>query len=210
MRIGLFGASGGIGGQVLEQALAGGHAVRALTRDEGRLGAREGLTVVVGEVTDPAAMEAVVDGTGGVIWAVGAARNSPDQVDTFERGARNLVSAMERSGVSRLVALSGAGVTLPGERKPLGGRLMSAFVGLVVRHVVEAKNREYRVFSASAMEWTLVRPPRVVAGGPTGRYLVGEELRGTSVTQGDLADFMLRELVEREWVGNAPYIWSER
>ena len=208
MRIALFGASGGIGRQVAEQALAAGHELRALSRDGGRLAAHDLLSVVAGDIVDADAVARTVEGTDGVIWAVGPTRNSAQQVEMFERGARNLVAAMERHGVRRLVALSGAGITVAGERKPVSGRLVSGFVRLAVRHVVEAKRREYEVFSRSGLDWTLVRPPRVVEGPPTGRRVVGERLVGRSVTQGDLAELMLSELVDARWIGAAPYVSS--
>jgi putative NADH-flavin reductase len=206
MRIAVFGATGGIGRQVVEQALGAGHEVRALVRDESRAVEREGVSAVVGDIVHADAVARVIDGTDGVIWAVGATRNSADQVEIFERGARNVVAAMNRHGVGRLVALSGAGITIEGEQKSLGGRLMSAFVAVAVKHVVEAKRREYEVFSGSDLDWTLVRPPRVIEGPRTGRYVAGERLIGRSVTQADLAEFMLKELVERDWVRSAPFI----
>ncbi len=167
-----------------------------------------GVSYTVGELTDAAAVARAVDGSDAVIWTVGASRNHPDEVALFETGALNLVAAMDRHGVRRLIALSGAGITLEGEHKPLGGRLMSALVGRVVKHVVEAKRREYEVFRRSDLEWTLVRPPRVVDGGPTGSYVAGERLRGRRITQGDLADFMVRQLTDRTYVGAAPFVSS--
>lgn len=206
--IAVFGATGGVGRHVVQQAQAAGYSVRALVRDPDRLPADSGLTTVVGDITDPEAVARTVEGADAVIWAVGSTSNSADQVPIFESGARNLVVAMKRHGVRRLVALSGAGITLDGERKPVRGRLMSALVGVLVRHVVEAKRREYAAFKDSGLDWTLVRPPRVVKGAPTGRYVAGDVLVGRTVTQGDLAEFMLRETHEAKHVRAAPFISS--
>lgn len=208
MTVTVFGASGAIGRQVLEQALAAGYTVRAFVRDAAKSPTDARVTTVVGEITDADRVAEAVQGADAVIWAVGPSRNAADQVQVFESGAQNLVAAMKKHGVSRLVALSGAGVTVDGERKPLGGRLMSGLVSVVVRHVVEAKRREYGVFKTSGLEWTLVRPPRVVDGPPTGRYVAGGEETGSRVTQGDLAAFMVRELEERRYVKAAPFVHS--
>jgi putative NADH-flavin reductase len=208
MTIAIFGSTGGVGRRVVEQALAAGYNVRALVRDPAKSRPENAVTTVIGDITDADAVERTVETADGVIWAVGATRNSRDQVPIFESGARNLVAAMKRHGVRRLVALSGAAITLDGERKPVGGRLMSAIVGRLVRHVVEAKRREYEVFKASDLDWTLVRPPRVVEGPPTGRYAAGNLLVGRTVLQGDLADFMLREVRDEKYLRAAPYISS--
>lgn len=52
MRITVFGATGGIGRHVVDQALGAGHEVRALVREEGRLAGSERLSVVVGDIAD--------------------------------------------------------------------------------------------------------------------------------------------------------------
>ena len=207
VRVTVFGATGAIGRRVVERALTAGYEVHALVRDPAKA-VEPGVSTTVGALTDGQAVARAVEGSDAVIWAVGASRNRPDQVDLFETGARNLVAAMNRHGVRRLVALSGAGITVDGERKPLSGRVLSAAVGLIVRHVVESKRREYLVFRDSGLDWTLVRPPRVVEGEPTGRYVSGATLAGRQVTEGDLADFMVGQLIDRTYVRASPYVSS--
>lgn len=205
----VFGASGGIGSQVVAEALVRGLRVRAFARDPSQLPAHEGVEVAQGDVTDPASVLEAVRGVDAVLWALGATRNTSDQVTMFEAGARNLVAAMQEAGVRRLVALSGAGVTVAGERKPLAGRLMSLIVSVAARYVYESKVREWQVFSTSALDWTLIRPPRVLDGGPTGRARVASELGGRSTTQGDVAVAMLDQLTDETYVGAAPFVWTD-
>lgn len=207
MRVTVFGATGGIGRQVADRLVRAGHEVNAFVR-ESRAALPPGVTTTVGDLGDADSVTRAVTGSDAVIWAVGATANRPDQVATFETGARNVVAAMQRTGARRLVALSGAGITVDGERKPLAGRLMSAFVALAVRHVVEAKRREYLVFRDADLDWTLVRPPRVVEGEATGRVRAGPALAGRSVTRGDLAEFMVAQLTDRTYVRQAPYVSS--
>ena len=209
MLVSVFGASGGIGGHVVAAALEAGHDVRAVTRsprnDDGG-GSR--VTWIEGDLADVASIRAAVERSDAVLWAVGATRNTADQVPLFENATRALIAAMEELGVSRLVALSGAGITVDGERKPLGGRLMSAFVGLAARHVVAAKQREYDLIKQSRLDWVLVRPPRVVPGAATGQYAAGDALKGSHVTQGDLAAFMVAQLSDSTYLRRAPFVAS--
>lgn len=123
--------------------------VIAYVRDLAKLGdlaAR--VQIVKGELTDAAAIEAAVRGSAAVISAIGS---SPDraQLDVPADGMRLVLGAMERSGVRRIVVLSGAAVVVPRERKPIGGRIASWFVRLMARNVVEAKQREYAVVRGS-------------------------------------------------------------
>jgi putative NADH-flavin reductase len=207
VRVTVFGATGGIGRQVVDRALAAGHEVHALVRDPSKLTLPD-VSVTTGDLADGQAIDRAVEGSDAVIWAVGATQNKADQVELFETAARELVAAMKRHGVRRLVALSGAGITLDGERKPIRGRLMSGLVRLLIRHVVESKRREYLVFRESGLDWTLVRPPRVVEGGPTGHLVASSTLVGARVTWADLAAFMVDQLDDRTYIGRAPYLSS--
>jgi putative NADH-flavin reductase len=210
MKIALIGGTGGIGRQVLARALELGHQVRVLAREPGAVPASDRVEVVAGSLADASAVASTVAGTDVVIWAVGAASNSADQVPIFEEGATTLVAAMQAQHVRRLIAISGAGITVAGERKPLSGRLMTAIVRVAARHVYEAKLREYQVFSSSDLDWTLIRPPRVVEGPRTGHVVVGDELVSSKVTQGDVADAMLMQLDDRRFVRLAPFASSPK
>ena len=206
----VFGASGDIGRHVVEELLDQRHRVTALVRDRDRLPADLAgrLRVVEGELPDERAIDEAVRGAGAVIWAVGPTSNSADQPPLFEAAARALVGAMDRHRVRRLIALSGAGVTMPGERKPIAGRFMSRLVALAVRHVVAAKELEREVFTESKLDWTLVRPPRVVQGEARGRPILSERLRSPRVTHGDVALAMVTLLgpAGKAQVRRAPYV----
>ena len=211
MLVTVFGATGGIGRHVVGEALRAGHAVRGVTRNRpGTDPAHERVAWVQGDLADTASIRGAVEGCDAVIWAVGATSNTRDQVGLFEAATRELVSAMEQFGVRRLVALSGAGITLDEERKPLGGRLMSALVDVLARYVVEAKEVEYDLIKRSSLDWVLVRPPRVVPGETTGSYVAGDTLAGRGVTQGDLAHFMVAQLIDDTYLRRAPYVATVR
>ncbi len=210
MKMVVFGATGGIGGQVVAQALAAGHQVRAFVRDPAKANLPDQMEVVAGNITDADRVTQAIAGTDAVVWAIGASRNSAEDVTIAETGARNVVAAMTSQGVRRLVAVSGAGITVVGERKPISGRLMSLIVRVAARHVYEAKRREYEIFRAADLDWTLVRPPRVTPGEPTGRVVVGPDLASLAVTQGDVAAAMVGVLEDQSTFHRTPFVSSSR
>jgi hypothetical protein len=63
---------------------------------------------------------------------------------------------------------------------------------------------------ASDLDWTLVRSPRVVLRGPTGRSRTGTLRLGpwSKATRGDVAQLMLRCASERVYVRQAPMVSS--
>ena len=132
MNLALFGATGFIGDAVLKEALARGHVVRALARDPSRLSPAARLEVVKGDVRDGAAVERVVTGADAVISTLGVRRGVHVAPDYLANAMRMILESMRRHGVSRIVAISGAGITLPGERKPfvVRGRVVEPAVPL--------------------------------------------------------------------------------
>jgi putative NADH-flavin reductase len=202
----VFGASGAIGRRVVGAALAANWQVRAFTRSGDKVEALPGVIVAVGDALDADAVARAVAGADAVVSALGPISNRREEVDAAVVGIRNILSAMGAHGVRRLVALNGAAVTMPGERKPLGGRIASAVVRLFVRNVVEAKQRELEEIAASDLDWTVVRPPRVTATPPAGRAVPGDRLHSRRISEVDLAAFMVSELDAREYVRRAPFV----
>ncbi|MEU1026838.1 NAD(P)H-binding protein, partial [Streptomyces sp. NPDC005904] len=77
MRLTVFGATGGIGGEIVRQALAAGHEVTAVVRDSARLSASgEGLEVFRADLGDAEALRAAVAGRDAVLSGLGARRRA--------------------------------------------------------------------------------------------------------------------------------------
>ena len=205
MKLTVLGGSGRIGRHVVEQALVAGHEVSLLVRSRDRLPTdATGLRIVVGTIADEQALAAAIGGSDAVISAIGPQSNNPDEVETLRDGMRRTIGAMRETGVRRIVNLSGAGITAPGDRKPLVDRLMSGVVRLFARHVVAAKQAEYDTLAASDVEWIAVRPALVNDGPLTGDYLAGpNELRpGARVSRADVAHLLLSEAIAPTHVGH--------
>lgn len=201
----ILGATGRIGRHVLEQALQSGHDVTVLVRDPARLGAlADHVTIVTGSVSDPDAVDRAVAGADVVISAIGPDANDATQVERLRGGMRATIAAMQRHGVRRIVNLSGAGITAPGERKPLLDRLATRIVRRFARHVVDAKQAEYDELAGSDLEWIAVRPG-IVTDGPLTRHSIAgpDALRpGARISRADVAHLMLAQAEAPTHVGH--------
>ena len=206
MKLLVIGATGEIGTAVVRAALAEGHEVIAFVRAPEKLAEfADRVRVIRGDLGDEAALASAVPGHDAVISAIGS---SPDKahLDVPANGMRAIVAAMQAAGVRRLVGLAGGAVDVPGERKPLGGRITTALVRLMARNVVEDKQREFDVVSASDLDWTMVRPPNVAPGPPTGHVEIGTELHGFRVSSGDVGAAMVALATGTDWRRAAPYV----
>lgn len=209
MRVLILGASGEIGRHVRHQARAAGHELVLFARDPAGLEPlASGEIAIAGDIGDQQALTAAASGVDAVISVLGPSSNSPDQVALFQNFAHTLVSAMHKHRVRRLVTISGAGVTLPGERKGLRARLASAVVRRLVPHVVAAKQCELEIVLESDLDWIAPRPPRVADGELTGNYRVGAAAGGMRITRPDLAHFMVKSLTDDTYLRQAPLVSS--
>ena len=118
------GATGYIGGLLVPQLLDAGLQVRAMARNPDKLAKvpwHDSVEVVRGDLTEPESLTEAFDGVDVVYYLVHSMGTSKDFVAEEKRSARNVVEAARRTGVRRLVYLSG----LHPEGTPLSRHLAS-------------------------------------------------------------------------------------
>ena len=195
MKLTVFGATGGIGGHVVRQALDAGHKVTAVVRDPTGFGvSHPALEVVtVPGLTDPGVLRAVVDGSDAAISGVGPRGRKDGPVASTT--TRAMLSALEASGVRRFVAVSAVPVgPVPAGESFLNRRLLLPFIGRLLRDVyadLAAMEDEIR---RSDTDWTVVRPPKLTDKALTGKYRIvvgGNVPRGYAISRADVAHAML-------------------
>src|SRR5256714_14556887 len=110
MKLTVFGATGGIGGHVVRQALDAGHKVTAVVRDPARFGVSPPAleVVTVPGLTDPDVLRPVVDGSDGAISGVGPRGRQDGPVASST--TRGILRALEAGGVGRFLAVGAAPV----------------------------------------------------------------------------------------------------
>jgi uncharacterized protein YbjT (DUF2867 family) len=198
MRITVFGATGGTGRHVVEQALGAGHQVTAVVRDPSRLHvpAAPGLTVVTARLDDPAALGRAVGGADAVVDALGTHGSGPTTVRAD--AARVIIDAMRENGVRRLVAVSASGAHTTGDG-PFVRFLVKPVLGYVLRHAFADMRAMEEIVRGSGLDWTIVLPPQLTDGARTGkvRRRVGANVRGSyRIARADLADAVLAAVTD--------------
>jgi putative NADH-flavin reductase len=202
MKLFILGATGGTGQCLVSQALAHGHHVTALTLPGTEVETRHArLTCIPGDARDAVTVEARLRGHHAVLSALGASGWGPTRV--CRDAARSLVLAMRRSGVQRLVCITSAGLT---DRTGIVyGRIVTP---LFLRNIYTDKAKQEEEIRSSGLEWTLVRPMRLVDGPHAGRYCAVEDgpIPGWWIRRANVADFMLREAETPACIHGAPIL----
>lgn len=207
MKLVVFGATGGAGSEIVEQALAAGHQVTAFVRNPAKLNLRhDNLTLFQGDVMDAAAVEQAIAGQEAVISALGPTR--PPVAGMMETAARNIVAAMNKHGVRRLISTTGAGVRDPQDQPKLFDHLMMGLLRLLAKDVLADSAANGAVLRGSNLDWTIVRFPRLTNGPHTGKYRAGYVGKdsGSQLSRADGAEFVLRELAAGKFIRQMPVV----
>jgi putative NADH-flavin reductase len=214
MKIAVFGASGRTGGLLLERCLAAGYEVSALVRTPGKFKHAGPVRVVEGSVFDLAALRRTLSGVGAgadvVLSALGA--RSLKQEDVLERAVPLIVQAMRAEGVRRIVALGSAGALPDSLKKQAAWRrwiVQKIVYNTFLKWAVASQVDQWKVLSASGLDFTMVMPPMLTNGKARGTFRVdGEALPrgGRQIARADVADFMVAQIESPQWVGKGVYV----
>jgi putative NADH-flavin reductase len=189
MTIVVLGASGATGRHVVTTGLERGHRVVALVRRPGTFPPQKRLTEVIWpDVRDTAALARALPGADVVISTLGGATEGPTTVCTD--GIRSAVTAMTTAGVARLIAVSAHGVLETHDKS-----LYSRAVWATVAERMRDKESMEPLITASGLNWTIVRPPKL-ADGAIGTYRAGPDLPirlWSSIGRAGLAAFLIDE-----------------
>jgi uncharacterized protein YbjT (DUF2867 family) len=216
MKLTIIAATGGVGRELLEQAVAAGHDVTAVVRNPGKLSREVRAITADLAAPDPAALESAVAGADAVLSGLGPHSNSDAGIAS--QGTPAIVAAMKAAGVRRIAAVSAAPVgTVPTPSRPSPPK-HDPGDGFFMRHLLShiANVRLGKVFAdlaqmediltGSGLDWTVIRPPQLTGKPLTGTYRTayGQNLKGgLSVPRADVAHLMLRVLGQPETIGQA-------
>ena len=215
MKLAIFAATGGIGRQLLEQAIAAGHDVTAAVRNPGKL--TQDVRTVTADLAapDPAVLESAVAGADAVLSGLGPRSNADAGI--VSQGTRAIVAAMQAAGVRRIVVVSAAPVGTvaspgrpnPPKHDPGDGFFMRHLFSQVAKTVFGKGYADLAVMedilADSGLDWTVIRPPKLTDKPLTGSYRTafGQNIRsGWSVPRADVAHLMLRTLGQPDTIGH--------
>ncbi|WP_433218635.1 NAD(P)-dependent oxidoreductase [Dactylosporangium sp. CS-047395] len=208
MKLTVFGATGGIGRQLIKQGLSRGYRMTAITR---RPADDLGCEVVVADLADADALAAAVAGCDAVLSALGIRpaemkslrAKDPGARSTVQAdGARAEVAAMRATGVRRLVSVDAAGRVGDSGDGPVTRYVAKPLLQRILREGFTDLAVAERILRDSELDWTLIAPPRLTDGEhrPYRTVLDVNVRGGRSLARADVADAMLRALSEPSWI----------
>ncbi len=198
MKLAIFGASGRTGKYLVQKALDAGHEVTALVRTPAKLTVQhDRLHVIEGDAHDQTAVERTIAGGDVVLSAMGQ----------YSQAITNILAAMKKHGVKRVVVAAGAGVPDPNDKPRLINYLISFLIKTFSRKTYNEAIKQNEILRASDVDWTMCRAP-MLTDEPPGKYkvtYVGKEMYRT-LSRASYADFILKQATDTQYIRLAPAI----
>lgn len=207
MRLLIFGATGRTGKPLVEQALAAGHEVTAYVRNASKLNVNHPkLETVEGNLNETKKIAEAMRGQDAVLVALGQVKGGSKTV--MEEAAEVITNVMQKVGVRRLITLTGAGVAQPGDEPKAFNKFMSFMLNTFAKDVLKDSTKHAEIVRSSGLEWTIVRVPMLTDGERKGTYRVGKVGvdDGPRISRADVADFMLKQVSAKSYLGKSPVI----
>ncbi|QFU07396.1 putative sugar epimerase YhfK [Rhodobacteraceae bacterium THAF1] len=181
MKVLVIGATGGVGGRLVEMLVEAGHEVTGTWHSDGddvEL-QRQGVTPRFADLTQMGADDFgdLVQFTDAVVFSAGAGGAGMDLATAIDGDAPiALVQAMEAQGVARLVLVSVF---------PEAGRDQEPSDGF--EHYMAQKKRADVAVCASGLDWVLIRPGTLQDDDGDGRVNAGRCISYGDVARGNVA-----------------------
>ena len=207
MKLLIFGSTGSIGRQLVEQALEQGHTVTAFARDPAKLDVQHtNLKVVQGDVMDSVSVEQAVQGQDAVLCVLGSGGQRKGTIRS--EGTQQIIQAMEKMGIRRLICQTTLGAGDSWENLNFFWKYI--MFGAFLREVFADHERQENYVTQSHLDWTIVRPGAFVDGNRTGQYRHGfpstDKTTKLKVSRADVADFLLQQLASDSYLYKTPSV----
>ncbi|NUF11688.1 SDR family oxidoreductase [Acinetobacter oleivorans] len=208
--IALFGATGPTGRHIIEEALKQGYSLSVYTRDAKKLESFIGrIEIIVGDLSNQDAIAKCIHSADVVISALGPNALKVQGDKPVMHGLANIIAAMKHAGVRRLIQISTAAYRDPKDSFVFKAHAFALLFKVIARKGFEDIKATGELIANSDLDWTLVRIPNLKDGPSDGNVTVGwygKTNLGMKLSRGNLAKFLVNQIVDKAFVRAAPAI----
>ena len=205
MKILIVGGTGKTGRELIKQGLEKGYTLTVLARKPGKLKITDpDLKVIRGNVLKPENVEEAVRGQDVILSALGHKRFFI-KTSILSKGTANIIQAMEKNKVSRLLCITSLGIN---DSKFRFGLYYTLFtIPFILFFYFRDKAKQEKMIMNSSLDWTIIRPGQLTNGRRREKYKTGEGpgsyILTKLISRADVAHFMLSQSGDRTFVHKA-------
>jgi putative NADH-flavin reductase len=194
MNITIIGASAGIGLETVKRGLDRNHSITTLSRSDIEIEEKKSLKVILGDATNKADLLSSIQNADAIIVTLGTSKNM-NATTLFSNFAQLMVEIHKENKIDiPFIFVTGFGA---GESKNYVPWLVKMFLKYLLKDVYADKTKMEEFITNSDLNWTVVRPGRLLDKELTEKYRIENKLfKGINVggiNRADVADFLIKQ-----------------
>ncbi|MFN5790275.1 MAG: NAD(P)-dependent oxidoreductase [Bacteroidota bacterium] len=194
MNITIIGASAGIGLETVKRGLDRNHSITTLSRSNIEIEEKKSLNVILGDATNKADLLSSIQNADAIIVTLGTSKNM-NATTLFSDFAQLMVEIHKENKIDiPFIFVTGFGA---GESKNYVPWLVKMFLKYFLKDVYADKTKMEEIITNSDLNWTVVRPGRLLDKELTEKYRIENKLfKGINVggiNRADVADFLIKQ-----------------
>ncbi len=194
MNITIIGASAGIGIETVKRGLDRNHSITTLSRSNIEIEEKKLLKVIIGDATNKADLLSSIQNADAIIVTLGTSKNM-NATTLFSDFAQLMVEIHKENKIDiPFIFVTGFGA---GESKNYVPWLVKMFLKYFLKDVYADKTKMEEIITHSDLNWTVVRPGRLLDKELTEKYRIENKLfKGINVggiNRADVADFLIKQ-----------------
>jgi putative NADH-flavin reductase len=194
MNIAIIGASAGIGLETVKRGLNRNHSITTLSRSEIEIKEKKSLNMILGDATNKADLLNSIQQADAIIVTLGTGRNMK-ATTLFSDFAKLIVEInREKKMYIPFIFVTGFGA---GESKNYVPWMVKLFLKHLLKDVYADKTKMEEIITNSDLNWTVVRPGRLLNKELTEKYRIENTLfKGINIggiNRADVADFLIKQ-----------------
>jgi putative NADH-flavin reductase len=194
MNITIIGASAGLGLETVKRGLDRNHSITTLSRTGIEIVKNRSLNVIIGDATNKADLLNSIQGADALIVTLGTGKNMK-ATTLFSDFAKLIVEINSENKLTiPIIFVTGFGA---GESKNYVSWLVKMFLKYMLKDVYADKTKMEEIITHSDLNWTVVRPGRLLDKPLTEKYRTENKLfKGINIggiNRADVADFSIKQ-----------------
>lgn len=206
-RVAILGGGGRTGRFVVTELVKQQYPMKLLLRTPDNFDIQhELIDIIKGDACDPGPIHVLMQNCQAVISTIGQRKDEPL---VAERATKNVITAMEKYKMQRYILLAGLNIDMAGDHKSAKTIAATDWMRNNFPYIQQDRQNALSRLAQSDLDWTMVRVPFIHFAAGCGRTKVSlADCLGDSIMAGDIANFLIQQLTNRDFIRQSPFIAS--
>ncbi|RUT69723.1 NADH-flavin reductase [Flavobacterium cupreum] len=207
IKIAVLGGGGKTGKYLVNQLLKQGFSIKLLLRTPENFTIQNSqIEIIKGDAIDANAIRLLLKGCRAVISTIG---QRPGEPMVASRATIHILKTMQKYNIKRYVLLAGINIDTPFDNKSEKTTLATNWMKTNYPEIQKDRQLTYDLLNDSVVDWTLVRVPFIEFSDVSSELVISlEDCTGDKISARNIADFMVKEMMDSEFSRKSPFISS--